>query len=173
MGKQIGVLDGGIAAWRSAGKPTTATATPTAARGTWTPRPREEAIISAAGLRDHLGHEGVVVLDARKPDEYIGAAAEDGVARGGHIPTAKNLDWTLTMNDGAFKPAAEIRRLFADQGVKPGDRVVTYCRVGTRASVLYFAAKMLGYDAVMYDGSMVDWSRRTELPVVKGPNPGQ
>ena len=50
---------------------------------------------------------------------------------------------------------------------------MTYCRVGTRASVLYFAAKMLGYEAVMYDGSMVDWSRRTKLPVVKGPNPGQ
>ena len=39
--------------------------------------------------------------------------------------------------------------------------------VGMRASVTYFVARHLGYDARMYDGSIVDWSRR-KLPAVMG-----
>lgn len=35
-----------------------------------------------------------------------------------------------------------------------------YCMVGMRASVVYFVARYLGYDARLYDGSIVDWGRR-------------
>jgi len=33
--------------------------------------------------------------------------------------------------------------------------------------VLYVAARAAGYDARMYDGSFDEWSRKSELPVVK------
>jgi thiosulfate/3-mercaptopyruvate sulfurtransferase len=33
---------------------------------------------------------------------------------------------------------------------------------------LYLAARILGYDAAVYDGSFEEWSKRTELPV-QGP----
>jgi thiosulfate/3-mercaptopyruvate sulfurtransferase len=47
-----------------------------------------------------------------------------------------------------------------------GSTVVTYCRTGVQASYLYFVARYLGYDAKMYDGSFVDWSRRgADYPV--------
>jgi 3-mercaptopyruvate sulfurtransferase SseA len=39
--------------------------------------------------------------------------------------------------------------------------------IGMRASVTYFVARHLGYDARMYDGSIVDWTRR-KLPAVMG-----
>jgi thiosulfate/3-mercaptopyruvate sulfurtransferase len=51
--------------------------------------------------------------------------------------------------------------------VKKGDRVVSYCHIGQQATVVYFAARYLGYDARMYDGSFEEWSRNTELPVEK------
>jgi 3-mercaptopyruvate sulfurtransferase SseA len=38
--------------------------------------------------------------------------------------------------------------------------------VGMRASVVYFVSRMLGYDARLYDGSIMDWSRR-KLPTVQ------
>jgi 3-mercaptopyruvate sulfurtransferase SseA len=47
-----------------------------------------------------------------------------------------------------------------------------YGRAG-RAAVLYFTAKMLGYDAKMYDGSWEDWSQRKYLPVAQGDQPGK
>jgi 3-mercaptopyruvate sulfurtransferase SseA len=39
--------------------------------------------------------------------------------------------------------------------------------VGMWASVVYFAARYLGYDARLYDGSIIDWSQR-KLPVKAG-----
>ncbi len=66
-----------------------------------------------------------------------------------------------------FKSAAALRQLFDAADVKQSDHVATYCHIGQQASLLYFAARYLGYDAHLYDGSFEDWSRRSELPVNK------
>jgi thiosulfate/3-mercaptopyruvate sulfurtransferase len=57
-----------------------------------------------------------------------------------------------------------LRQEFTEAGIKPGDRVVTYCHIGQQATQLYFVARMLGYDARLFDGSWEDWSRHKELP---------
>ncbi len=51
--------------------------------------------------------------------------------------------------------------------------MVSYCHIGQRATVLYFTAKMLGYDAKMYDGSWEDWSHRKDLPIATGESPNK
>lgn len=53
-------------------------------------------------------------------------------------------------------------------GVALGQSVVTYCHIGIQVSVAYVAARSLGLDVSLYDGSFEDWSRRTERPV-EGP----
>ena len=59
------------------------------------------------------------------------------------------------------------RYLLNAASVKRGDSITTYCHIGQQASLLYFVARYLGYDAHVYDGSFEDWSQRSELPVVK------
>ena len=44
-------------------------------------------------------------------------------------------------------------------------------RIGQQASLLYFVARYLRYDAHLYDGSFQDWSNRSELPVEKSVTP--
>ena len=57
------------------------------------------------------------------------------------------------------------RRPNARQQARP-NTVVVYGRTGVEASWDYFAARHLGYQTKMYDGSFVDWSRRgPEYPV--------
>ena len=54
---------------------------------------------------------------------------------------------------------------FAEAGAEPGDTVITYCHIGQQASLVYYLAKSLGYDARMCDGSFEEWSQRGDLPV--------
>ena len=63
-----------------------------------------------------------------------------------------------------LKPADELAAIFKAAGVTQGDRVIAYCHIGQQATAVVFAARTLGIDAVLYDGSFEDWARR-ELPV--------
>jgi thiosulfate/3-mercaptopyruvate sulfurtransferase len=61
----------------------------------------------------------------------------------------------------------KLRSLFEDAGAPAGTSIVSYCRTGGQAGHLYFTARMLGYDVVLYDGSFVDWARDETRPVVR------
>ena len=67
---------------------------------------------------------------------------------------------------GFLGVVARIAHALVDAGVKPGDRVVTYCHIGQQASLLYLASRYAGHQASLYDGSFEDWSGRSELPLV-------
>jgi thiosulfate/3-mercaptopyruvate sulfurtransferase len=41
-----------------------------------------------------------------------------------------------------------------------------------QSSFLYFVSRYLGYETRLYDGSFLDWSRRSELPVETGGGTG-
>lgn len=49
--------------------------------------------------------------------------------------------------------------------MKEGNDVITYCHVGQTACVDYVAARSLGYNVHLYDGSFEDWSGREDLPL--------
>jgi thiosulfate/3-mercaptopyruvate sulfurtransferase len=91
-----------------------------------------------------------------------------GAHAAGHIDGARQLTWgSLVGPDGRFLPVGELRAKLTSAGATPGKPVVSYCMIGMRASVVYFVARHLGLDARLYDGSIVDWSRR-RLPTKTG-----
>ena len=167
LGDRVSVLNGGLAAWTAAGGEVGTAPAPPAERKTLTVHPRPELLADAAWVNAHRKQKGVLLLDARTREEFDGTKAEEGVARPGHIPGAVQLDWTTMITDGRFREQGELTRLFAAAGATGGKEIVTYCRVGSRASALYFAARLLGYRARLYDGSMNEWAGKRELPVVR------
>jgi thiosulfate/3-mercaptopyruvate sulfurtransferase len=171
LGDHVSILDGGLPAWRAAGK-TVSAETKQPGKGSITPSPRKEIVADAAWVSAHLKQPGVTVIDARTREFYSGSQS-DGNPRSGHIPGASNLSYLSVIDEktGQFKSPDAIRELFRTAGLKPGNLMVSYCHIGQRATVLYFTAKMLGYNAKMYDGSWEDWSNRKDLPIVQGGAP--
>ncbi len=118
----------------------------------------------------------LVLVDVRSPAEYTGEITappeypNEHAQRGGHIPGAVNIPWGQAIReDGTFKSAEELRQLYSSKGVVPDKRVVTYCRIGERASVTWFVLKhLLGYkDVKVYDGSWTEWGNLVRFPIEK------
>lgn len=165
LGKQTSLLDGGFEAWHVAGK-TITTDAPAIKRGTITPHPHPELVVDAAWVSANLNKPKVAIVDARAPEFYTGASA-GRMPRAGHIPSAVNVPFSSLADEAnKLKDSATLKKIFADAGITSGKEVVSYCHIGQQASLIYFVAKYLGYDARLYDGSFEDWSRRSELPVV-------
>jgi thiosulfate/3-mercaptopyruvate sulfurtransferase len=167
FGDRTSILDGGLPAWVAEKRPvTTEVIGPTP--GKFTPRSNSKLVVDSAWVSANLNQPGVAILDARNSEFYTGAQAGN-MPRAGRIPRAKNIPFSSLVenSNNKFKRPEALRQIFADAGVKSDHTVATYCHIGQQASLLYFVARYLGYDARLYDGSFQDWSNRSELPVEK------
>ena len=129
--------------WKEQGRPVLYRPTPRV------PRKFKSKVNDAIRTRisDITANNNLKLLDSRTQEEYKGESEAD--EKPGHIPGAINLVWQeLVGEDGQLMCSEEkARRLFQSAGINPGDRVVTYCKVGARASVNWLALRRLGYDA--------------------------
>lgn len=172
-GDRTSLLAGGGDAWREEGRPL-ARDSAVVAPGHVTPRIAAARVVDAAWIEAHAAvpADRVTIVDARAPEYYEGLSSNRD-PRNGRLPGAGNVPFHwLTAELGRFRAPRDLARLFAHAGVERGDHVVTYCHIGVQASVAYVAARSLGYEVSIYDGSFQDWSRRTELPVETGPAVG-
>jgi thiosulfate/3-mercaptopyruvate sulfurtransferase len=162
------VLDGGFRKWTAEGRPTTTGAESyPAAEFTGEPRPRFFAGLDEVKRMVDTG-SGACLINALSPQDHHGETGN--FARPGHIPGSLNvpMDALLSQADGTFKPASELREIFAGVLSRPG-RKVTYCGVGIAATVDALALTLLGEsDVALYDGSLQEWTSNPELPLEVG-----
>ena len=162
LGDRVSLLDGGQLAWVREGQAVTAVV-PEVRPGALSPLKTRPTIVNADFVREHAGSKGHVVIDARDANFYDGVqpGGPRDAPRSGHIPGAVSIPFTETTSDDlGLRPAADLQARFTKAGVKPGDTVITYCHIGQQATAVLFAARTLGYNALLYDGSFEDWVRR-------------
>lgn len=171
--EDVRLLDGGRAKWIAEGRGLT--------RDVPTPQPADYPVVERvdAPIRafkdDVLAHLGAPLVDVRSPGEYSGELLhmpdypQEGAMRGGHIPGAKSVPWARAANeDGTFKSRKELEAIYLqEQGLKPEEPVVAYCRIGERSSHTWFVlTHLLGFDNVRnYDGSWTEWGNAVRVPV--------
>ena len=179
--EDVRLLDGGRAKWEAEGRPYTtdvpspaAVDYPVVERDDSEQRAYKDDVLAAIGK--------VPLVDVRSPEEYVGdrttapAYPEESALRAGHIPTARNVPWARAVaEDGSFKPRGELDAIYRDEiGLKEGDDVIAYCRIGERSSHTWFVlTHLLGFPNVKnYDGSWTEWGSSVRVPIVKGAEPG-
>jgi thiosulfate/3-mercaptopyruvate sulfurtransferase len=107
------------------------------------PRFLDEAAVRAAQKA------GAVVVDVRPADDYVV----------GRIPDSVNVYWNDTLNaDRTLKSSAELRELFAKQGVSANTHVVIFARGGLQLAQAYTVLKLLGVERVdAFEGKWEGW----------------
>ncbi|HEV2457234.1 MAG TPA: sulfurtransferase [Ktedonobacterales bacterium] len=128
-------------------------------------------------VRSALATAGVALVDVRSPGEFSGELLapehlpQEGAQRGGHVPGAQNIPWaTAVAEDGTFKPAAELRRIYEGKGITADKAVIAYCRIGERSAHTWVVLHdLLGYPNVRnYDGSWTEWGSMVAAPIATG-----
>lgn len=161
----VRVLDGGLAAWQTAGLPVS-TEVPTTTPGDVTVSPGSVPVLDAEGAA-RTAQDGIL-LDSRAGERFRGETEPiDKVA--GHIPGARNAPMAEQLEaDGRFRPAADLRDYFTALGVDDTTAVGTSCGSGVTAAHTALALHLAGIDATPYIGSWSHWITDPERPVETG-----
>ncbi|MBI3788946.1 MAG: hypothetical protein HY276_11920 [Ignavibacteriales bacterium] len=158
--KDLLILDGGLFKWQEAGLAVTKDITPVPKKGSFKIKKLNEDVkiqlpefVTASG--DPVNN---VLVEALGANWHFGELQV--FDRAGHIPNGILLPSNDFYNqDKTFKSVEEIKRMFTYLGVKPEQKVYTYCGGGVAASVPFFAAKfILNYPNVkLYKESEMGW----------------
>ena len=170
------VLDGGLAAWRGAGRNTTAerAALP---ETTWEPEPRPRLFADTDYVEAHYGETGYEIVDARGRDAWARSLPEGTEGgRVGHIPHSLPFDFrTLLGADGFFLPVEITHEILAELGPRPStvvdlaDEFIVHGDGTTGEGALgYFLMRRAGVgNVVYYPEGWLGWSADESLPVVR------
>ena len=172
--KNVKLLDGGRKKWEAEKRPLTPLATKVTAGNIKvsdannTLRARLIDVVAIANKKSDTA-----LVDIRSPDEFTGkifapAGVQETAIRAGHIPGAVNVPWGQAVaEDGTFKSAEELKKVYAAVGIDGKKPIITYCRIGERSSHTWFAlSKILGYNVKNYDGSWTEYGNSVGNPVI-------
>ena len=156
--KHVYVLNGG---WKGCSNlPISTTLTQQIPFSYYEPTQTDGYIVSLVDLLKD--YDNLKIIDVRTDDEWTGKDLH-GNPRGGHLFGSVHLNYEdLVSKDtsNTFVNTDEIVSKLESRGIKKGDKIVTYCQAGVRASIVGLALKVAGFTNVaLYDGSMYQWSR--------------
>jgi thiosulfate/3-mercaptopyruvate sulfurtransferase len=161
-------LNGGWKAWKAMELPTTSAEADPVTAVEFRATPRTGRLTKTDQILDSLAINSLQVVDARSEDEFCGIDIKEN-ARGGAIPTAKNLTWSdlLDPETDKFKTAAELKRLLDEAEIDLNKPTASHCHSGGRASVMALALDLMGAkDIRNYYRGWSEWGNREDTPIV-------
>lgn len=164
--EDIRIVDGGLPAWQKAKLPVTQEYFGNPA-GTLPEKGKHEIAIDVEELLKRKGQPGVVLVDARPHNEYLGN--DDVWLRKGHIPGAISFHWARLMekdNTHKFKPFEQVKSDLDAAGLTSDKEIIVYCGTSREGSLLRFYLKHIAkYPKVrLYEGSWKEYAALKQYP---------
>lgn len=129
---------------------------------------RKEMLATAEDVKKAKGN-GVLLVDNRPEDQYMGINRNPKASQNGTLEGAKNLPtgWTTENGGGEFRSRAQLEQLYKVAGVPTSGAQINFCNTGHLASIGWFVSSeiMGNKQARVYDGSMVEWTLTKAGPV--------
>ncbi len=168
---RVAVLDGGWAKWESEERPVSTDVPEFAPAAKFEAVLRPELLATKEQVTKISEEGGSCLVHALSPEMFTGEE-QAALRRPGRIPGSVNVPFfSVYDDDGTFRSPDEIRELFSEALSAQPERVVTYCGGGIAASSDALALALIGVDAAVYDGSLVEWSADEDLPLETGSLP--
>ena len=148
------LLDGGFSQWKNLGYPITSEL-PHTKLGQFTPKIHSEMWVDIETVKARKDLPGVVVVDSREPDRYLGKTEPiDPIA--GSIPGAVNYPWQEVTEPTGFVKVNEQSQRW--EPIKTAEEIIVYCGSGVTACVNLLSLELAGiHQAKLYGGSWSDW----------------
>ena len=164
--EDVRVLDGGLPAWQAAGQSTESgpVAMTLEKRPPYAGASKPDLLAQHDEVLASIDQPGIVFVDARTVEEYAT----------GHIPGAVNVNYPENAigDPPRWKPADELRQMYASVGVTAERTVIPYCSSGVRSAVTAFTLALIDYPRVaLYTGSWNEWSQLPDVPITTGQAP--
>jgi len=168
--ERVAVLDGGLAAWRSAGKQL-ASSEATIARARFSRTPDQSAVATTEEILGLVRRgDDFLLLDARDPARFRGEI-EPIDSKAGHVPGARNFPLTANLgDDGTWLPADRLAARWRETtGIEEDAASIAMCGSGVTACHLVLGAHLAGLPAPrLYVGSWSEWIRDPARPIATG-----
>lgn len=170
--KSIRIVDGGLAEWQKQELPTTQEYFGNPA-GNLPAEMNTEIGIDLDELLQKKDRPGVVLVDARPHNEYIGQ--DDIWVRKGHIPGAISFHWARLMdedNTHKFLSFENVKDELEAAGLTADKQIIVYCGTSREGSLLrFYLAHVAKYPNVrLYEGSWKEYASLKQYPAETAAN---